>query len=196
MAGIGKWNIKSAQIDCRKLSAPTQTTAVTLLVRCTPQQQSQHRLSRVTIARSSRRARAGGGRRTGQRGARTSGEAWWTCASRVVYVCRLPLPPVLRLRSRSGSPPVSRFPRLPSRPSLSSPHAWRPPMASGDTAHRPASSESQQNIRHLFSHHSLSSAVNYTLVPVPHAVTVCLLSPAVRFLDCSAGYLRFSSSSS
>jgi len=42
---------------------------------------------------------------TGQR------EPLWTCTSRVVYVCRpASLPPVLRPRSRSGSPPVSRYP--------------------------------------------------------------------------------------
>lgn len=40
-AGIGKQKIDTAWIDCRKLSATTQATSVTLLVRCT----TQHRVT-------------------------------------------------------------------------------------------------------------------------------------------------------
>lgn len=82
--------IKTAWIDCRKLSAPTQTTAVTLLVRCTPQQPSQ----KPSVTRHNRtlspaeRGRVGSGCGMGQQCARASGEPSWACASRAVYVCR------------------------------------------------------------------------------------------------------------
>lgn len=61
-AGIGKQKIDTAWIDCRKLSATTQATAVTLLVRCTTQHKSHSssKLSRVTIARSAPRPADGG----------------------------------------------------------------------------------------------------------------------------------------